>query len=454
MGAGDNEELVRRYFEAMRSGDPSLPDLLADDVTWWVPPSSDLGGLYRGKEAVLGLMAGGVGLYDAATPMQVQIEHVVADGDRVAVELVLEARTARGEDYRNHYHFAFGVRDGRIHEVKEYVDTLYAQRKLFDGPTGVLRTPEERFASLPGFPFAPRYRELANPFGEGTLRMHYVDEGPTDAPVVLLVHGEPTWSYLYRKMIPVFVEAGLRAVAPDHIGFGRSDKLADKTLYSFAQHVAWARELVVGLDLHDVTLVGQDWGGPIGMGVLAHEVERFARVAAGNTMLHTCEPELEGRIVLENHARGEQDQVVGTGLLDWILYSQRTPDFRASAAAAGATVREVPRDVLAAYDAPFPDERFKQGMRQFPALIPLTRNDLGAAINRHTFEVLAGFERPFLTIFGDSDPSTRGWERIFQERVPGAKGQPHAILERAGHFFQEDCGEEAAHLIVDWMAKS
>ncbi len=451
MDAAASRELVRRYFDAMRSGDPSLPELLSEDVTWWVPPSSELGGTYRGREAVLGLMAGGVGLYDAAVPMQIEIEHMVADGDRVCVELVLEARTARGEDYRNHYHFAFGLRDGRICEVKEYVDTLYAQRKLFDGPPGVLRTPDERFANLPGFPFETHYRELTNPFDEGTLRAHFVDEGPRDAPVVLMMHGEPTWSFLYRKMIPVFVEAGYRAVAPDAIGFGRSDKLADKTHYAFAQHVAWAQELVTGLDLRDITLVCQDWGGPIGMGVLAREVDRFARVAAGNTMLHTCEPELLGRIELQNSAQGERDQTIATGLLDWILFSQRSPDFRASMALAGATAREVPKDVLAAYDAPFPDERYKQGMRQFPALIPVTRNDPGVALNRRTFEALARFERPFLTIYGDSDPTTRGWETIFQERVPGAKGQPHTILERAGHFFQEDCGEEAARLVVDWM---
>lgn len=453
MGRPDGKQIVRRYFDAMKSGDPSLPDLLTDDVTWWVPPSSDLGGLHRGKGAVLGLMGSGVDLYDSGTPMRVEIEHMVAEGKRVSVELVLEARTARGEEYRNHYHFAFGLRGDRICEVKEYVDTLYAQRKLFDaGPgAGVLRTPEERFLNLPGFPFAPHYAELANPYADGTLRMHYVDEGPADAPVVLMLHGEPTWSYLYRKLIPVFVQAGFRAVAPDHVGFGRSDKLADKTLYSFAQHVAWARELVCRLDLRDITLVCQDWGGPIGLAVLAQEQDRFARVAAGNTMLHTCEPDLAGRVAFQNHAEGEQDQRIATGLLDWIVFSQRSPEFQASVAAAGATVRDVPKDVLAAYDAPFPDERFKQGMRQFPALIPVTRNDPGAAINRHTFEVLARFERPFLTIFGDSDPTTKGWEHIFQQRIPGARGQPHTTLERTGHFWQEDCGESAAHLLIDWL---
>ncbi len=451
MSTERSKDVVRRYFDAIRHGDPELPDLLTDDVTWWVPPSSPLGGLHRGKDAVLRLMASGVDLYDTSTPMEVAFESMIAEGDRVSVELRLSSRTARGEDYENHYHFAFGIRDGRICEVREHLDTLYAERVLFGAEDLVTRTPEERFEGLPGFPFEPRHAELTNPFGDAALRMHYVDEGPRDAPVVLMVHGEPTWSYLYRKMIPVFADAGLRAVEPDHIGFGRSDKLTDRAYYGFAQHVAWLRELVVSLDLREITLVGQDWGGPIGMAVLAHETDRFARVVAGNTMLHTCEAALHDRITFHNNDQGEQDQCIAAPLLDWIAFSQRQPRFDASMAVNGATVREVSKDVLAAYDAPFPDERHKQGMRQFPALIPLTRNDPGAAINRHTFEVLAAFERPFLTLFGDSDPTTRGWETVFQERVPGAAGQPHAILERAGHFFQEDCGEEAAARIVDFV---
>ena len=316
----------------------------------------------------------------------------------------------------------------------------------------VVRTPDERFESLPGHPFAPNYAEVPNPDDPSQpLRLHYVDEGPRDAPVVLLLHGEPMWSYLYRKMIPVFVRAGLRAVAPDHIGFGRSDKPTDKTAYTFERHIEWVRALVVALDLRRITFFGQDWGGPIGLGVLAREPDRFDRAVAANTMLHTVEPELAGRLAWSNHGVGEGDAQVSEALLGWIVHSQRAPVFEASHSVAGVAVRPIAPEVLAAYDAPFPDERYKQGMRQFPALIPITRGDEGAAINRATWDALRTFDKPFLTLFGDGDPGTRGWDAIFQERVPGAKGQPHATLERAGHFLQEDCGEEVAARIVDWM---
>lgn len=315
----------------------------------------------------------------------------------------------------------------------------------------VVRTDDARFANLPGYPFAPSYVQVRNPYAAGTLRMHYVDEGPPDGPVVLMVHGEPAWSYVYRKMIPIFAEAGLRVIAVDQIGFGRSDKLTRSAHYTFENHIAWLRELIVKLELRDINLVCQDWGGPISLGVLAREPERFARVVAGNTMLHTAEAELEGRLAWAAHASRERTSTVSTSLLDWMHHSQRAIDFDASSALRGATVRDVAPEVAAAFDAPFPSEWHKAGMRQFPLLIPVTRTDPGAAINVETWKVLAGFERPFLTIFGDSDPGTRGWAEIFRERVPGAKGQPHRTLERAGHFWQEDCGEEAAPILIDWM---
>ncbi len=317
----------------------------------------------------------------------------------------------------------------------------------------VLRTPDARFEKLPGYPFAPHYVPVGSPLG-GTLRMHCVDEGPRSGAPVLLVHGEPTWSYLYRKLIPILGAAGLRAIAPDHIGFGRSDKLADKTAYSFERHIAWLRELVVALDLREITLVGQDWGGPIGLGVLAQEPARFARVVVANTMLHTAEPELAGRLAWANHGVGERDTRLCESLLDWITTSQRAPEMSASAAIRGACARALPDEVAAAYDAPFPDERYKAGMRQFPILIPITRSDPGAAINRATWQALRGFRRPFLTAFSDGDPSTAGWEAVFQERVPGAGGQPHATLRGAGHFLQEDSGEELAQLVLDFALRT
>ena len=281
--------------------------------------------------------------------------------------------------------------------------------------------------------------------------MHFVDEGPRDAPVVLMTHGEPTWSYLYRKLIPTFVAAQLRAIAPDHIGFGRSDKLTQPAHYTFEGHIDRLEELIDRLDLRDITLVCQDWGGPIAMAVLARQPDRFSRVVASNTMLHTAEAELEGRIVVANHSTGDSDQTVAGFLLDWMLNSHRALEFEASPSVQGATQRELDARVAAAYDAPFPGSWHKAGMRHFPALIPVTRTDPGTAINLATWKALSVFDRPFLTLFSDSDPSTRGWETIFEERVPGAKGQPHQILEGAGHFWQEDVGEEAARLIVAWI---
>ncbi len=316
----------------------------------------------------------------------------------------------------------------------------------------VVRTADARFASLPGYPFPPHHIDVANPYSPWPLRMHYVDEGPRDGEVVLMVHGEPTWSYLYRKLIPVFVAAGLRAIAVDLIGFGRSDKLTQPSHYSFANHIEWLRQLVVGLDLRGITLIGQDWGGPIGMGVLAREFDRFARVVAANTMLHTAEASLAGRIAWAAHASGDHDSTVNTALLDWMHTTHRLVAFDASPSVAGSTVRGVAPEVLAAYDAPFPSEWHKAGMRQFSVLIPVTRTDVGCQINLATWQALARFDRPFLTLFSDSDPPTRGWEQIFVERVPGARGQPHRIQARAGHFWQEDNGEEAARGIVDWIA--
>jgi len=315
----------------------------------------------------------------------------------------------------------------------------------------VVRTDDARFENLPGYPFAPNYAELKNPYGEPALRMHYVDEGPRDAPVVLMVHGEPAWSYLYRKMIPIFAEAGFRAIAVDQIGFGRSDKLTRAPHYTFENHIEWLRQLVVQLDLRDITIICQDWGGPISLGVLAREPERFSRVVAGNTMLHTAEAELEGRLAWDNHSSGDANSTVSTSLLDWMHYSHRAPDFEASNAVRGTVMRGMSEDVVAAYDAPFPTEWHKAGMRHFPLLIPVTKTDVGSAINHATWKALSTFEGPFLTRFSDSDPGTGGWDAIFRERVPGAKGQPHRTLERAGHFWQEDCGDEVAAEVVDWI---
>jgi haloalkane dehalogenase len=310
----------------------------------------------------------------------------------------------------------------------------------------VLRTPDERFAGLPGYTFEPHYVDVEAD-GVAPVRMHYVDAGPPGGPVVLLLHGQPTWSYLYRKVIGVLADSGLRAVAPDHIGFGRSDKLTERTDYTMARHIDWLHSFITRLDLREVTLVVQDWGGPIGLSVLAREPDRFARVVATNTILHTCDPTLAGELTWANHGVGEDRVLHQEALIDYLLFCVRAPDLVASWFV-GAVAGSLPADVLAAYDAPFPDPSFKAGLRQFTALIPLTRNDPGAAIGRATWAALEQWHKPFLTAFSDGDPPTRGWERVFQERVPGAAGQPHATIAGAGHFVQEQRGEELGRIVV------
>jgi haloalkane dehalogenase len=313
---------------------------------------------------------------------------------------------------------------------------------------GILRTPDERFGSLPGYPFEPHYVDVQAE-GIEPVRMHYVDAGPADGAPILLVHGQPTWSYLYRKTISVLVDNGMRAIAPDHIGFGRSDKLTDTTDYTLERHIDWLRSLVARLDLHDVTLVVQDWGGPIGLGVLAREPGRFARVLAANTVLHTSDPSLAGRLEWANHRVEGGRVVLQESLLDYILYYQRSPDIVPSLFV-NAVAGPLPDDVRAAYDAPFPDASYQAGLRQLTALIPLTRNDPGAAINGATMASLAKWERPFLTAFSDGDPATRGWDTVFQERIPGASGQSHVTIAGAGHFVQEQKGEELGRIIAEF----
>jgi haloalkane dehalogenase len=315
---------------------------------------------------------------------------------------------------------------------------------------GVLRTPDERFANLPDYPFPPNYVQVSAK-GTDSLRMHYVDAGPQDGPVVLLAHGQPTWSYLYRRVIGVLVAAGLRVVAPDNIGYGRSDKLTEPTEYTFARHVDWLHGLVTGLDLRDVTLVAQDWGGPLGLSVLARDQDRFRRVVATNTILHTCDPALEGQLTWAHHGVGEGRMMLQESLLDYVAFYQRAPAIVPSFFL-NAVAGPLPADVLAAYDAPFPDRSYTAGLRQLIALIPLTRNDPGAKIGRATMDVLQRWQKPFLTAYSDGDPATRGWAEVFQRQVPGARGQRHVTIEGAGHFVQEQRGEELGRIVAEFVA--
>src|SRR3954452_12127121 len=298
----------------------------------------------------------------------------------------------------------------------------------------IVRTPDERFAGLPDFPYEPGYVTFDDDDG-GQLRVAFVDVGPGDGEVVLLLHGEPSWSFLYRRMIPVLVDAGLRVVAPDLVGFGRSDKPVDPAAYSYARHVEWMRRaLLDGLGLRDVTLVGQDWGGLIGLRLLAEHPDRFARVVVANTGLPTG------------------DTPMSEAFLAWQRFATTAERFDVGRVVQNATLTPLPPEVVAAYDAPFPDDRYKAGARVFPSLVPTAPDDPAAAANRAAWEVLARFGTPFLTAFSDGDPITAGGDRIFQKVVPGAQGRPHTTLRGGGHFLQEDVGPELARVVAEFVA--
>ncbi len=296
----------------------------------------------------------------------------------------------------------------------------------------VLRTPDERFEGLKDYPFSPHYREVANaPFGP--LRMHYLDEGPAGGRPVLRMHGEPSWSYLYRKIAPALAGRGLRAVAPDLIGFGRSDKPADPDDYTYERHVAWTLDWFLGLDLRDVILFCQDWGGLIGLRLLAAHPERFAGAVVSNTGLPT-----------------------GSGFSEafaaWLAFSQSAPILPVSAIVNGGTVRDLSEAELAAYDAPYPDESFKAGARRFPALVPITPDHASVRENIAAWTVLEQFSKPVIAAFSDADPVTRGGETIMRARIPGAAGQPAPTL-KGGHFVQEDAPDDIVQIICDMAAR-
>jgi haloalkane dehalogenase len=302
-----------------------------------------------------------------------------------------------------------------------------------EGRVQKLRTPDERFRELSGYSFPPHYVDVDDGEG-GTLRVHHLDEGPSDGEVVLLMHGEPSWSYLYRKMVPAFVAAGHRVIAPDLVGFGRSDKPAARSDYTYARHVEWMRAALFDrLDLRAVTLVCQDWGGLIGLRLVGEHPDRFARVVAANTFLPTG------------------DHNPGDAFLAWQKFSQEVPEFPVGRIVGGGCVSELTDDVVAAYDAPFPDDSYKEGARQFPLLVPTSPDDPAAAANRAAWVSLEQFDKPFLCAFSDGDPITRGSDRVLLKLVPGTKGQPHTTIEGGGHFLQEDKGEELAAVVVDFM---
>ena len=291
----------------------------------------------------------------------------------------------------------------------------------------ILRTPDQRFQNLSDYEFEPHYLDIDE------MRMHYVDEGPADAPPVLLMHGEPSWSYLYRYMIPPIVSAGLRAIAPDLIGFGKSDKPAAQGDYSYEAHVAWMLQFLERLNLKNITLVCQDWGSLIGLRLAAENEERF------------------DRIVLANGGLPTGDQVMPRVFRIWRAFARFSPWFPIGRIVQSGTVSTLPPDVTAAYDSPFPNSTYKAGARAFPKLVPTTPDDPAASANRAAWEVFCKWQKPFLTAFSNRDPITRGADQAFLERVPGAKDQPHTTIRNAGHFLQEDKGPELAKVVIDFV---
>jgi haloalkane dehalogenase len=283
----------------------------------------------------------------------------------------------------------------------------------------VLRTPDERFEGLEDWAFPARYQNVTADDAT-VLRLHYVDEGPPDAEPVLLLHGNPSWSYIHRHMIAGLVERGHRVLALDLVGMGRSDKPADPGYYTMARHVDWVGQWLRAVDLHDVTLYCQDWGGIIGLCAVVEQPERFARIVASNTGL----PAGEG---------------VNAFMKAWIELSQSGPLDIAALMTAGTT-RPLTAGELRAYEAPFPDPTYQAGARQFPLLIPIQPDNPGVVITRAAWDFYASWTRPFLTVMGSRDQVAYrpGSHRKLQRIVPGAAGLPHIVVHGANHFIQED----------------
>jgi len=290
-----------------------------------------------------------------------------------------------------------------------------------------LRTADSRFLNLPDYDFSPHYVEIDG------LRMHYVDEGPPDGPVVLLLHGEPSWSFLYRKMIPPITDSGCRVIAPDLIGFGKSDKPIAQSDYSYAGHVDWMLQFIDTLDLNDISLFCQDWGSLIGLRVAAANQHRFARIALGNGGMPTGDEQFS-RVFKISRA-----------------FARWSPWFPIGRIVQSGSITQLSDAEVAAYDAPFPCARYKAGARAFPTLVPTEADNVASEDNRRAWEQLAKFEKPFLTTFSNRDPITRGGEKPFQKRVPGARDQEHVKIRNAGHFLQEDKPMELAEVLIRFI---
>ena len=289
----------------------------------------------------------------------------------------------------------------------------------------LLRTPDERFENLIDFPYAPNYLE-----GDG-IRIHYVDEGPKDSEVILLMHGEPSWSFLYRHMIPPLVKAGFRAIAPDLVGFGRSDKPTEQSDHTYAKHIEWMTKWLLALDLKNITLFCQDWGSLIGLRMAISNQERFSRIVLANGGLPTG--------------------TMSEAFFKWREFSRTAKEFDIGRVVQDGTVTKLSKEVLRGYDAPFPDDSYKAGARIMPSLVPISRDDPESIANKKAIKMYGEWTKPFLTTFSDGDPITRGAERLWTEHVPGAKNLNHLTIKNAGHFLQEDKGQEIAQEIIKFV---
>jgi haloalkane dehalogenase len=361
-----------------------------------------------------------------------------ADWDMVALVQYPHKRTllqmSLSPEYRAIHHHREAGLQGQINYA---VVQIPPKAELIGGAAGgeeirpgVFRTPDDRFAKLPDFDFKPHYQDV------GGYRTHYLDEGPRDGQPILLLHGEPTWCYLYRKMIPLLSAAGYRCLAPDLIGFGRSDKPADRTVHTYKFHVDAMAHLVAALDLKNCTLFGQDWGGLIGLRVVTENEARFARVVISNTGLPTGEEPMSPAFMIWKQMATQMldagDMPVGT----LVSTSAKMPSLKH------------------AYDAPFPDKRFKAGPLMFPQIVPVSPHDPATEANKRAWQALREWKKPFLTAFGDHDPITGGGDKRFQQEVPGAQGLPHTLIKGAGHFIQESHAAELSRVIIDLIAKT
>ncbi len=299
----------------------------------------------------------------------------------------------------------------------------------------ILRTPEEQFENLTDWSYEPHYSEV--PDGEGgILRIHHAESGPSDAPTVLLLHGEPTWGFLYRKIMSGLADAGIRSLVPDQVGFGKSDKPSKQTDYTYERHVMWMQKWLEQNSPEKLFFFGQDWGGLIGLRLVAANPNRFSGLVLSNTGLP------------------DGSATPTEAFLAWQKFSQTAEDFPIGNIINGGCLTDLEPKIIDAYNAPFPDDSFKEGARIWPSLVPTSANDPSAPANKEAWQILENFENPVICAFSDQDPVTRGGEKAFTSRVRGALDQPHTTVTNAGHFVQEDQPDQIVRILIDLIART